>query len=89
MSGDAELIDRIRALVDEQPSYGYRRITARLNRAKTADEQVNHKRVYRVMPDAGLLLPNHTGHVERPHEGKVVTLASSLRWCSDSFEIRC
>lgn len=89
MSGDAELIERIRALVDERPSYGYRRITARLNRGKTANERVNHKRVYRVMRDAGLLLPKHTGHVERPHEGKVITLASNLRWCSDSFEIRC
>jgi putative transposase len=23
------------------------------------------------------------------HEGKVITLRSNLRWCSDSFEISC
>ena len=41
------------------------------------------------MREAGLLLPKHTGRTERPHNGQVITLASNLRWCSDSFEIRC
>jgi putative transposase len=31
-AGDAELLARIRPLVDARPSYGYRRITALLNR---------------------------------------------------------
>jgi transposase InsO family protein len=51
---------------------------------------VNHKRVYRIMRQNGLLLTRHTG--KRPqlaHEGKVVTLRSNLRWCSDGFEIAC
>jgi transposase InsO family protein len=31
----------------------------------------------------------HTGKPVRTHEGKVVTLKSDLRWCSDSLEVRC
>jgi transposase InsO family protein len=88
-TGDAELLARIEVLVAARPSYGYRRITALLNRGKKAQERVNHKRVYRVMRNAGLLLPKYSGKVERPHEGQVITLKSDLRWCSDMFEIRC
>lgn len=88
-TGDAELLCRIEVLVAARPSYGYRRITALLNRDNSAQERVNHKRVYRVMRDAGLLLPKYSGKVERPHEGQVITLKSDLRWCSDMFEIRC
>jgi hypothetical protein len=29
------------------------------------------------------------GKPTRTHDGQVVTLRSDLRWCSDSFEIRC
>lgn len=38
-----------------------------------------------------LLLPKHTGRVgdNRAHDGKVVTLHSNMRWCSDGFEISC
>jgi putative transposase len=62
-AGDAELLARIRPLVDARPSYGYRRITALLNRQAQAEglARVNHKRVYRVMKRAGLLLAPHTG----------------------------
>jgi putative transposase len=87
-AGDAELLERIRAIVDARPTYGYRRVTAALNREPGA-ARVNHKRVYRVMEQAELLLPIHTGNPQRPHQGKVVTLKSDLRWCSDAFEIRC
>ena len=86
---DAELLARIEVLVAARPSYGYRRIMALLNRGKKTQERVNHKRVYRVMRNAGLLLPKYSGKVERPHEGQVITLKSDLRWCSDMFEIRC
>ena len=36
-AGDAELLARIRSLVDARPSYGYRRITALLNRQAEAE----------------------------------------------------
>jgi putative transposase len=85
---DNDLLARIRTVVDARGSYGYRRVAALLNRMpRTA--KVDHKRVYRVMRAAGLLLERHTGKSTRTHEGRIITLASNMRWCSDSFEIRC
>jgi len=37
---------------------------------------INHKRAYRIMRDAGLLLQRHTGKPGLTHEGQVVTLKS-------------
>ena len=91
-AGDAELLARIRRLVDARPSYGYRRITALLNRQAEAEglARVNHKRVYRVMKQTGLLLARHTGRGrQRPHDGEVATPASNRRWAADVFEIPC
>ena len=91
-AGDAELLARIRPLVDARPSYGYRRITALLNRQAGAGglTRANHKRVYRVMKRAGLLLAPYTGHGrQRPHDGEVATAASNRRWAADVFEIPC
>ena len=79
---DAALLPRVRLLVDERPTYGYRRITALLNRALAREgwPRVNHKRVYRLMQIHGLLLAKHTGHRQgRSHDGKVVVMASNLR----------
>ena len=89
---DAWLLPLIRKLVDHRMTYGYRRIGALLNRTLQGMGRpcVNHKRVYRIMHQNGLLLTRHTS--KRPqlaHEGKVVTLRSNLRWCSDGFEISC
>lgn len=38
-----------------------------------------------------LLLAKNIGRVGAPraHEGKVITLHSNTRWCSDGFEIKC
>ncbi|WP_442929718.1 hypothetical protein [Myxococcus sp. NMCA1] len=41
------------------------------------------------MRAAGLLLARHNGNPTRTHEGKVATLKSNLRWCSEAFKIRC
>ena len=75
-----------------RPTYGYRRITAALNRQLRADglAPVNHKRVYRIMQAHSLLLARH--YTERPdlaHDGKVIVMRSNLRWCSDGFEFSC
>ena len=43
---DRELVERIKKEANSRPTYGYRRMTARLNRQPGADV-VNHKRVYR------------------------------------------
>jgi len=87
-SDDEALLLRIRAIVDDRPSYGYRRVHAMLNR-QDGYSRVNHKRVYRVMNAAGLLLVRGRPRAERPHNGKVITLRSNLRWCTDMFEVRC
>ena len=71
---------------------GYRRVTALLNRELQRDGNapVNHKRVYRLMSQNGLLLARHTGRGRQVnHDGKVITLRSNPRWCSDTFEIPC
>jgi putative transposase len=82
------LLARIRELVGERPSYGYRRVTALLNRELT--ERVNPKRIYRIMRRNKLLLERCTGDGRgRKHDGVIITLKPDLRWCSDSFEIRC
>jgi len=91
-AGDAELLARIRPLVDARPSYGYRRVAALLNRQAEVEglARVNHKRVYRVMKRARLLLAPHTGRGrQRRHDGEVATPASNRRWAADVFEIPC
>jgi putative transposase len=92
MAGDAELLATLRSLVDERPTYGYRRITALVNRArlKTGPARVNHKRVYRLLSQNALLLQRYTGKPPgRAHEGKIITIRPNLRWTSDGFEIAC
>jgi hypothetical protein len=62
---DGELLGRIKAVLVENPAYGYRFVTAVLNDGVGAAERVNHKRVYRVMRDHHLLLARHTGRPTR------------------------
>lgn len=90
-AADAELLAQIRGVVDARGSYGYRRVARLVSRVLEAEGKaaVNHKRVYRVMRSNGLLLERHTGKSTRVHDGLIITLKSNLRWCSDSFEIRC
>ena len=91
-SEDAALLVPLRTLVDEWPTYGYRRITALLNRErlKNASPALNHKRIYRLMSQHGMLLQRYTGKPPtRAHEGKIITIRPNLRWTSDGFEIPC
>ena len=66
---DAALLERIRAIVVARPSYGYRRVTARLNR-EAPSARTNHKRVYRVMKQAGLLLTRYGKKPALSHEAR-------------------
>ncbi|PVA08747.1 IS3 family transposase [Pelagivirga sediminicola] len=89
---DAAVVPLITALVAARPTYGYRRITAILNRQLRASGSapVNHKRVYRIMQAQNLLLARpYMERSDRTHNGKVVTMRSNLRWCSDGFEFTC
>ena len=53
---DGDLLPLIRRLVDERPTYGYRRITALANRelVKTGKPMANHKRIFRIMRQNGM-----------------------------------
>jgi putative transposase len=89
---DKELVDQIKAVIGELPTYGYRRVHAILRRRALASDAAwpNAKRVYRVMRHNGLLLQRHTGSSDgRRHDGRVAVDRSNLRWCSDGFEIGC
>jgi putative transposase len=85
------LVAEIKAVIADLPTDGYRRGHAILRR-KALDEgrqPPNHKRVYRVMKEHGLLLQRHAGGSERRHDGRIAGARSDLRWCSDAFEIGC
>lgn len=85
---DTWLLPSIRKLVDERPTYGYRRITALLNRQ--LDGPVNHKRVYRIMKENQLLLARkYRVKPDYEHTGKVIMMRSNMRWCSDALEFTC
>ena len=84
---DDHLLVEIRSIAAARPTYGYRRISAMLRRQGCAG--ANHKRVYRIMKAAKMLLQRHTGKVSRTHEGKMITLRSNTRWCTDAFGIQC
>ncbi len=90
-SGDEDHLALIREITDQRATYGYRRVTAILNRKlqERGQSTVNHKRVYRIMKLNNLLLQKHTGRPIRLHEGTIITLTSNMRWCSDIFEIPC
>lgn len=86
---DAQLQQAIADVVHKRATYGYRRVWARLK--LDGHVGINHKRVYRVMRDAGWLLfrqgqkPLDT----RKHEGQVAVKQSNTRWCSDGLELPC
>ncbi len=84
---------QIRSLLKRFPSFGYRRLQALINRErrKLGQVVVNHKRIYRILKNNGLLLrekqklPEH----HRSHNGKVSVSVSDRRWCSDGLEFKC
>ena len=90
-STDDDVLEEIQAEKKDRPTYGYKRITAMVNRTRTAQglKKYNRKRIERVMNMNGLLQVKN--NIERTHEktGKIITLHSNTRWCSDGFEIIC
>lgn len=92
-TGDAQLLAEMREQIADLPSYGYRRACALVNRQRAAqgNARVNPKRAYRVMAQAGLLLPKapRRRQSSRVHDGQVAVDRSDLRWCSDGLEIKC
>jgi putative transposase len=88
---DAWLLPMIRRIADEKATYGYRRVTVLLAREllKLGKAPVNHKRVYRIMRENALTLTACDKRPTKTHDGKIITLKSDLRWCSDGFQIQC
>jgi transposase InsO family protein len=89
---DIELLPAIHKIIAKRSTYGYRRVHSLLNeeRCQSGLPLVNHKRVYRIMKQNKLLLQRYTGKPQgRTHTGKIITIRSNLRWCSDVFEIAC
>jgi putative transposase len=82
---------KIKAVIAELATYGYRRVHAVLKRQALAAglKPPNHKRVYRVMKVHGLLLDRHVGGDEWRHDGRIAVDERNRRWCSDGFEIGC
>src|SRR4051794_35141676 len=90
--GDHEILPAIQRLVAERPSYGYRRITALLNRERRRQGMapVNHKKELRIRRPNPWGRPRHTAYrPARTHEGVVIALRSNIRWCSDHLELTC
>ncbi len=89
---DVNILRLIKEIVDERPTYGYRRVWALLNRKLVQSDisLVNHERVYRIMKKHGLLLaPHPKKHEKHDHTGRIVTDESNQRWCNDGFELPC
>ena len=82
MGRQSELLEigAIRRLVDERPTYGYRRIASRAIDNPQGQAPVNIKRVYRLMKKHGLLLECHTGRrLSREHDDQLATIHSNCR----------
>lgn len=89
--GDEELLKLIHEVIVERATYGYRRVTVLVNDKlkKLGKSSVNRKKVYRLMKEHKLLFQKLSLKPQRSHDGKVETLHSNTRWCSDTFCIQC
>jgi len=87
---DELILSRIKYFLKERPSYGHKRITTMINNEKILDFKINRKRVYRIMSINDLLLRKSAPRRDsKEHTGKIITLHSNTRWCSDTCEIKC
>src|SRR3989344_7541499 len=56
---------------------------------KRFTENLNKKRIYRLMCKEGLLLQRNQTNRVHTGTGKVAVIKSNTRWCADCFEIHC
>ncbi len=79
---------QIREIIRQRGSYGYRRVTALVNRE--FDTAYNRKRIRRVMEMNEWNLPRPGRRRSgRAHTGRIIRGASNERWCSDTLQIPC
>ncbi len=87
-AADVTVTAQIRTVIRQRAAYGYRRVTALVNRE--FGTTYNRKRIRRVMAICGWTLPRsgrqRTG---RAHTGLIRRDGSNERWCSDTLEIAC
>jgi putative transposase len=92
-SDDTQLLEDVRQVIHGLGTYGYRRVWGilRHQHPRPNGQAPNHKRVYRVMRDHGLLLYRRGQRpvATRRHDGKVAVDSSNTRWCSDGFDVAC
>jgi putative transposase len=85
---DRAVTAQIRDVIRDRASYGYRRVTAVVNRA--FGTTYNVKRIRRVMAMNRWTLPRPVRRRStRPHTGLVQRPRSNERWSSDAMEIAC
>lgn len=87
-SRDVSLIARIKALIEEFPTYGYRRITALLRRRDALT--INRKRVYRLMrQQRWMITQRQTRTKPRVQQSRSRAERSNERWAMDITHISC
>jgi putative transposase len=88
---DETVKQEVLSVLKERTSYGYKRVTALINRerAKNNKPRYNRKRILRVMQLNNLMLKSIKNRNSRPHTGKVITMGSNIRYCSDILTIKC
>lgn len=89
---DPQVLEQLRTVASQRPTYGYRRLWALQNglRQRQGLPRINAKRVYRLATDHRLLLQRYTGTpLVRLHDGVIAVEHSDERYCSDGFEISC
>ncbi|MDE0151340.1 MAG: IS3 family transposase [Bdellovibrionales bacterium] len=89
---DIYVLEEIKEVLKDRPSYGYKRVTVMLNksRARKGLNSFNKKRIYRIMDKNGLLLRREKAKKRVfKKTGEIIICVSNVRWCSDAFEIIC
>lgn len=90
-SADDSILIEIKKVIEKRPSYGYKRVAAIINTARKKEglKAYNRKRIYRIMDMNGLIMKKSVVTREHQKTGKIITLFSNTRWCSDGLEIKC
>jgi len=85
---DAELVARIKELIEQHPTYGYRRIWARL---RFGDKRViNRKKVRRLLRQQGWMVAQRPAAPKpRVQRKKSVATRRNERWALDATHIDC
>ena len=85
---DIELVARIKELIEEHPTYGYRRIWARL---RFGDKRlINRKKVRRLLRQQGWMVRQRpTAPKPRVRRKRSVATRQNERWALDATHIDC